>query len=118
MHLHLMTFAKAIHSQKKTIKTLDTIIACKREEVSTLEDKIQNGKRKILELEDKEKRDGRMKKRVRLSDTMDDLNSQLEEANNNAEYNQSSDHAVEEGIVGLKEEIPALKLMVSEWEDL
>jgi hypothetical protein len=55
---------------------------------------------------------------VRLSGTMDDLDSQLEEANNNAEYNQSSAHAVEEGIVDLKEKISALKLMVSEWEDL
>jgi hypothetical protein len=115
-----MTFARAIHSQKKTIKTLDNIIACKGAEASTLEDRIHNRKRKILELEDKQERDGRsgrMRKRVKLSDLMDDLDSQLEEATNNADYNQSSAHAVEEGIFDLKEEVSALKMMVSDWED-
>jgi peptidoglycan hydrolase CwlO-like protein len=117
MHLHLMTFARAIHSQKKTIKTLDSIIACKRAEVSTLEDKIQNRKRKILELEDKEGRDGRMRKRAKLSDLIDDLDSQLEEATNNADYNQGRAHTVEEEIFDLNEEVSALKMMVSDWED-
>jgi polyhydroxyalkanoate synthesis regulator phasin len=112
-----MTFARAIHSQKKTIKTLDSIIACKRAEVSTLEDKIQNRKRKILELEDKEGRDGRMGKRAKPSDLIDDLDSQLQEATNNADYNQGSAHTVEEKIFDLKEEVSALKMMVSDWED-
>jgi hypothetical protein len=35
----------------------------------------------------------------------------------NADYNQSSAHAVEEGIFDLKEEVSALKLIVSDWEN-
>ena len=112
-----MTFARTIHSQKKTVRTLDSIIACKRVEISTLEGKLQSRKRKILDLEDKEERDERMRKRVKLSDLMHDLDSQLEEATNNADYNQSNAHIVEEGIFDLKEEISALKIMVSDWED-
>ena len=78
--MHLMTFAKTIHSQKKTVRTLESIIACKRVEISTLAGKLQSRKRKILDLEDKEERDERMRKRVKLSDLMHDLDSQLEEA--------------------------------------
>jgi hypothetical protein len=83
MHLHLMTFSRVIHSQKKTIKILDSIIAYKRAEVSALEDRIQDRKRKMIEVEDKQNRNGRMRKRVKISDLMDDLDSQLEDATNN-----------------------------------
>jgi hypothetical protein len=76
-------FCKGRSLPKEDHKHLDSIIAYKRAEVSALEDRIQDRKRKMIEVEDKQNRNGRMRKRVKISDLMDDLDSQLEDATNN-----------------------------------
>src|SRR6266852_4347418 len=99
MYPHLMDLSRIIHSQWALIKELDSVISLKRG------------------LGGEEGNKGRPKKKAKFSVMKCDMESQLEEAERNVNYNENGACGLEEDLHDLKKEISEMKEMIYNLEN-
>src|SRR6266852_266962 len=100
MYPHLMDLSRIIHSQWALIKELDSVISLKRG------------------LGGEEGNKERPKKKTKFSVMKCDMESQLEEAERNVNYNENGACGLEENLLDLKKEVSELKEMIYNLENL
>jgi len=119
MYPHLMDLSRIIHSQWALIKELDSVISLKRGLVG------EEGNEERLDsvislkrgLGGEEGNKGRPKKKAKFSVMKCDMESQLEEAERNVNYNENGACGLEEDLHDLKKEISEMKEMIYNLEN-